>query len=91
MTRSWVGLAGLALSVVALLCWSVMFLTVHDVWHDVGRPDIWSLQGPPYQDLRAFAVAFYALAVALAAQALVAVAAFLPRIANRDRSRASAS
>ena len=61
----------LFLSALALLCWVVMFLAGTDVWHDVGRPDFRSLQGPPYEDLRAFAFAFYALLFVLVAHAFL--------------------
>jgi hypothetical protein len=47
MDRTWDQLATLCLSAVALLCWVVMFLAGTDVWHDVGRPDLWNLHGPP--------------------------------------------
>lgn len=46
-------------SLLGLVCWLIMFLAGHDVWHDLGRPDFWKFQGPPYADLRAFAYAFY--------------------------------
>ncbi len=59
------------LGILALSCWVVMFLAGTDVWHDVGRPDFWTLTGPPYNDLRAFVYAFYLLFVVLAAQLLV--------------------
>lgn len=49
----------IALSVVGLLCWLVMFLAGHDVWQFAGRPDFWHLTEPPYVDLRVFAYAFY--------------------------------
>jgi hypothetical protein len=65
--------ATLWLGAVALLCWIAMFLAGTDVWHEVGRPDFWSLQGPPYQDLRAFAYAFYLLLIVLTLQMIVAV------------------
>lgn len=64
------GLA-LCLGALALLCWVVMFLAGTDVWHDLGRPDLWNLQAPPSHDLRAFAAAFYLLLIVLAAQLLV--------------------
>jgi hypothetical protein len=44
---------------VGLGCWLVMFLAGHDVWHFTGRPNFWQLSGPPFADLRAFALAFY--------------------------------
>ena len=63
----------LALAVVSLVCWVVMFLAGTDVWHGAGSPDFWRLPGPPYADVRAFAYAFYAqfviLVVILAAAA----------------------
>jgi hypothetical protein len=65
----------LGLGILALLCWAVMFLAGTDVWHDAGRPDFWNLTGPPYQDLRALAYAFYLLFVVLATQLIVTVLA----------------
>jgi hypothetical protein len=65
-------LTALGLSAIAMVCWGVMFLAGTDVWHDVGRPDIWSLKGPPYADVRAFGLAFYALFVVLAVHMTVA-------------------
>ncbi len=58
----------LGLGIVALVCWAVMFLAGTDVWHDVGRPDFWNLQGAPYNDLRAFTYAFYLLFALLCLQ-----------------------
>lgn len=72
MERKWIQLATLCLGALALLCWAVMFLAGTDVWHDVGRPDFWNLQGPPYHDLRAFAYAFYLLLVVLSVHLIVA-------------------
>lgn len=66
-------LAACGLSVVALLCWLVMFLAGTDVWHDVGSPAVWTLQGPPYVDLRACLYAFYLLLVVLLAFAAVTI------------------
>ena len=47
------------LTALGLLCWLVMFLAGHDVWHFAGSPDFWRLHGLPHTDLRAFAYAFY--------------------------------
>ena len=47
------------LSIIGLMCWIVMFLAGHDVWHFAGSPDFWRLSGPPNNDLRAFGFAFY--------------------------------
>jgi hypothetical protein len=60
-------LVACGLSVVALLCWLVIFLAGTDVWHDVGSPAVWTLQGPPYVDFRACLYAFYLLLVVLLA------------------------
>lgn len=49
------------LTIASLACWLMMFLAAHDVWHDTGRLNFWHLQGPPYQDLRVFAVVSYIL------------------------------
>jgi hypothetical protein len=56
-----------------LLCWIVMFMAGHDVWHDVGRPDIWNIAGVPYHDLRVFVVAYYLLLPVLVFQVLAGV------------------
>lgn len=73
MERERIQFATLCLGALAILCWLVMFLAGTDVWHDVGRPDFWNLQGPPYQDLRAFAYAFYLLLIVLSAHLVVTV------------------
>ena len=72
MTRRF-SVAAVFLATMSLFCWVLMFLAGTDVWQDVGRPDIWHLPGPPYADLRAFGVTFYALFVVLAAQIVVTV------------------
>jgi hypothetical protein len=59
-SRRTITLIASAASLLALLCWLIMFLAGHDVWHDVGNPDFWKLQGPPYADMRVFAWSFYA-------------------------------
>ena len=56
-----------ALATLALFCWLISFLAGTDVWHDVGRPEIWRGAGPPYADLRVFLCAFYAQAPLLGA------------------------
>jgi hypothetical protein len=66
-------LAACGLGVVALLCWLVMFLAGTDVWHDVGSPSVWTLQGPPYADLRACLYAFYLLLAVLLAGVAVTI------------------
>ncbi len=71
MARKWIQLATFCLSALALLCWVVMFLAGTDVWHDVGRPDFWNLQGPPYHDLRALVYAFYLLLAILSVHLLL--------------------
>lgn len=58
---------GALLNSAALLCWLLMFMAGTDVWHDTGSQDFWTLQGQPYNDLRAFAWAFYGLFVILIA------------------------
>ena len=63
--------ATFGLGLVAIVCWVIMFLAGTDVWHDVGRPDFWNLAGPPYQDLRAFTIAFYLLFAVLVAHTIV--------------------
>ena len=76
MERKRVQLATLCLAGLALLCWIIMFLAGTDVWHEVGRPDFWKLQGPPYHDLRAFAYAFYLLLIVLVIQVVATALAF---------------
>jgi hypothetical protein len=73
MKPTWSQSATLSLGALALLCWVVMFLAGTDVWHEIGRPDFWRLQGPPYTDLWAFAYAFYLLPLCLAGQVIAAV------------------
>ena len=70
-------IVALWLGVLALLCWAVMFAAGTDVWHDVGRPDFWNLAGPPYQDLRAFAFAFYLLFAILSIHLVVTAGALV--------------
>lgn len=84
MNRRWVDLATLGFTAAAFLCWAVMFLSGHDVWHDVGRPDIWNLPGPPYADLRTFAVAFYVMLVVFVIQIATTAAGFVTRRRGRD-------
>ena len=50
---------GLLTGIVSILCWLVMFAAGTDVWHDIGRPDLWSPDQPPYPDVRAFLWAYY--------------------------------
>lgn len=77
MERKPAHVASICLGVMALLCWLVMFLAGTDIWHDVGRPDFWRLQGPTYQDLRAFAYSFYLLPVVLSAHLIVTILGFV--------------
>lgn len=49
----------LALCVVSLGCWVVMFLAGTDVWHFAGSPDFWRQSDPPANDLRVLGYAFY--------------------------------
>ena len=65
MRQAWIHVVTPWLTPVALLCWAVMFMAGTDVWHYLGRPDIWNQQGPPYADVRAFVYAFYLLLVVL--------------------------
>ena len=58
----------LLFTTICLGCWTVMFLAGTDIWHDTGRVDLSQLPGLHSADLRAFAVAFYALPVVLLAQ-----------------------
>lgn len=73
MRRNRVHAVTLATSLLGIACWVVMFLAGTDVWHVAGRPDFWNLQGPPYEDLRAFAYAFYVLPLVLLAHVVSAV------------------
>lgn len=69
MSKSFAILASVASSI-ALVCWVIMFLAGNDMWHDVGRPDFWKLQGPPYADMRVFAFSFYLQFIVLLTTAL---------------------
>lgn len=60
--------AGILFDAVAVGCVTLMFLAGNDVWHDTGRPAIWTLQGPPYADLRVFVVGYYVLALLVLAR-----------------------
>ncbi|MHC4645957.1 MAG: hypothetical protein ACYTBJ_10660 [Planctomycetota bacterium] len=65
--------SGIVLGVIALLCWIIMFLAGTDVWHDTGSHDFWRLEGPPYDDLRVLAYAFYLTFVVLIANLAVQI------------------
>lgn len=84
MHRKRIQLATLACSALALLCWIVMFLAGTDIWHDAGRPDLSTLQGPTQHDVRAFAYAFYLLFVALSVQLIAAGLGFWTARARRQ-------
>lgn len=56
---------GLLMNLFCLICWVLMFIAGTDVWHDTGSHDFWTLHGPPYDDLKVFAWAFYLLLPAL--------------------------
>lgn len=73
MQRHTMQTATTGLAILAVLCWTVMFLAGTDVWHFTGRPDFWTRQGPPFEDLRAFADAFYVLSIVLATQLILAI------------------
>ena len=84
MDRKRAQLATLACSALALLCWIVMFLAGTDIWHDAGRPDVWTLQGPTPHDVRAFAYAFYLLFIVLSVQLTATGLGFLTAGARRQ-------
>jgi hypothetical protein len=75
---------GLLSGIFAILCWMVMFAAGTDVWHDTGRPDLWSSTQPPYPDIRAFLWAYYLLFPILLAQIVLGVLTFL---AGRKQDR----
>jgi hypothetical protein len=77
MARKSLQLATFCLGLFGLLCWFVMFLAGTDVWHDVGSPNLWSLPGPPYHDVRAFVYAFYLLFIVLVAHLTVTALGFV--------------
>jgi hypothetical protein len=54
----------------------VIFLAGTDVWHDVGSPNVWSLQTSPYPDLRACLYAFYLLFIVLVGSVILTVLTF---------------
>ncbi len=85
MERKWVRRTTLCLSALALLCWTIMFLAGTDVWHDVGRPDIWNLGGPPYPDVRVFIYAFYLLFIVLSAHLILTVLGLLTGCARSPK------
>jgi TRAP-type C4-dicarboxylate transport system permease small subunit len=65
MKSTWSQSAARYLTVLALVCWVVMFMAGHDVWHDAGRPAL-HVMGATNFDLRALAWAFYLLPLCLA-------------------------
>ena len=65
-----------------------MFLSGTDIWHDLGQPDFWNLQGPPDHDLRAFAYAFYLLLALLLAHLIVTA---LDLVVARPQARKGAA
>lgn len=50
-----------------------MYLAGHDVWHDVGRPDIWNTPRVPFHDLRDFVVAYSVLLIPIAGQIAITI------------------
>jgi hypothetical protein len=87
MNRRWIQASTLCLGAAALLCWVVMFLAGTDIWHAAGRPALWDLQGSSYQDLRAFAYAFYALPILLGVHVALTAAGLIAsrrRVANQS-------
>jgi hypothetical protein len=54
----------LALEMLALGCWLMMFLSGHDIWHDSGRPDVRQMGATAF-DVQTFVCGFYALPVVL--------------------------
>ena len=64
--------ATLYFGALALVCWILMFLAGHDVWHDSGRPDL-HLMGATDFDLRTLASAFYLLPLCLIGSLIAAV------------------
>jgi hypothetical protein len=85
MEGKWIQPATLGFGVFALLCWIVMFLAGTDIWHDAGRPDVWTLQGPTNHDVRAFACAFYLLFVVLSVQLIATGMGFWTARSRRER------
>ncbi|MEN3337668.1 MAG: hypothetical protein V7647_1344 [Acidobacteriota bacterium] len=64
----------LGFALLSLVCWLLLFAAGHDVWHDMGRPDVLarlSELGATLFDIRAAAYAFYGLFVLLSAQVIV--------------------
>jgi hypothetical protein len=62
-------------ALLTLACWVALFLAVHDVWHDLGRPDVLaqlSERGATAFDIRWGVYAFYGLLPLLLAQVAVA-------------------
>lgn len=72
----------LGFALVALAFWLLMFVAGTDVWHDTGRPDIFtqlSERGATRFDMRACAYAFYGLFVVLAVQVITTAAIVVRR------------
>ena len=64
----------LGFALLSLASWLLLFAAGHDVWHDMGRPDVLarlSERGATLFDIRAAAYAFYGLFALLSAQVIV--------------------
>ena len=81
--------SGILQDLAALGCLVIMFLAGNDIWHDTGRPDFWHAQDPPFPDVRAFVVAYYALVLLVMARGLGCIATLLFRPA-RERAATQA-
>jgi hypothetical protein len=49
----------LVLALISVLCLVGLFLALHDVWHELGRPDYWSGMGPAAFEWRFLSIAFW--------------------------------
>ncbi len=76
MRREVFSIMGIITGAASLLCWIVMFMAGTDVWHDIGRPELWSPIQPPYPDVRVFLWAYYLLFPVLLAHVTFAVIGF---------------
>ena len=62
-----------ALSALALVCWTVMYMAWHDIWHALGRPDLTSAPAVHVADVRAFLIAYAVLPILIAVQIIVTI------------------
>jgi disulfide bond formation protein DsbB len=57
--RKLVFTATAVMGIVSFLIVIVFYGALHDIWHEIGRPDIWHGQGPAAFEWRLIAIAYW--------------------------------